>query len=479
MTHVSEYIDRYRELSDEEFILGLYQDILRRQGDAAGVAHHLDRLNGGATREEIVNVFLNSEEFRKHSDTSAQDGIIHSESLTPDERERLYCKTLRQDFYGNEYADDGWRNSDTTHIAKAEYITKYFPARKVIDVGCSFGRLVQELRNRGIDAYGIDYSDYFVNRADQSVREYLKVLKVEEIPQHIERQFELVVCMEVLEHLPLSVIEATIEALKKICSGSILLTIPSHGPNQHGRYGFPMHHVEDWMRCARENRTFTVLPIVKATGLPHCGHITLASYQWWTDKFLQHDLIRDYAVEQAIVYDEATKVYEMGWSVYVLREATEAKIAVGEPSDYQLGRGFVCQETFLGRKVAWTGSTAELFLKPGEKSEGCLSLCLAGGPEELVFPRVYSVAIYQLNDDIDRIQRIPLREVEGEVLPGMVQETTIDLSGCAFKTNKLLCCEILVRNTWTRERIFNSFVWGNTERDTQERGVGFLEAALH
>lgn len=83
------------------------------------------------------------------------------------------------------------------------------------------------------------------------------------------------------------------------------------------------------------------------------------------------------------------------------------------------------------------------------------------------------------DQDMDCIQRIPLQEVEGELLPGVFQEMNIDLGGCAVETNKLLCCEILVRNTWMPERIFNSFVWGNTERDTRERGIGFLEVVLH
>lgn len=46
---------------------------------------------------------------------------------------------------------------------------------KVLVLGCAKGFLVDELRNRGVDAYGVDVSSYAVNNAPSSVQGYLTV----------------------------------------------------------------------------------------------------------------------------------------------------------------------------------------------------------------------------------------------------------------------------------------------------------------
>ena len=475
------YVLKHSKLSDIEFVHSLYRNILGRYGDEDGVNHHLKRLRQKlVSRRDLIEVFFNSEEFRlKHGETSVIDQFTLSNPLTVEERERLYFDTiLTQDFYGEEYADHSWRTLDTTHLTKVDYLTKYFRPQRILDVGCSYGRLVKELRKRGIQAWGIDYSEAFIKNAEQDVRSYLSIAKIEELPNPSSEAYDLVICMELLEHLPLSTIERAIENLKGICRGEILLTVPSHGPNTQGRYGFPMHHVENWVSCSRKNCTFQVIPLHESTGIPAYGHVTLASYPWWTHKFLQHGLVRDYPLEEAIVYDEATKVYQFGWCLYVLREANESRITVGDPSEKQLGRGFTCCDVASGEKVAWTGNVAELFLKPKGDSQGILTLSLWGGPPELVFPRNFSVFIYQLNEEIDHIEKIALKQITDDIYPGEKKEIQIDLRPSPFNRKMLLCCEMEIKNTWVPEKLFNSFVWGDKEKEQRERGIGFFRADL-
>lgn len=49
--------------SNEDFVKGLYRDLLKREPDAGGFAAHLAGLEGGATRAQIRDVFLNSTEY--------------------------------------------------------------------------------------------------------------------------------------------------------------------------------------------------------------------------------------------------------------------------------------------------------------------------------------------------------------------------------------------------------------------------------
>src|SRR4051794_23312927 len=42
----------------------------------------------------------------------------------------------------------------------------------VLDAGCAMGFLVEALRSKGIEAFGIDISEYAIQRADASIRPF-------------------------------------------------------------------------------------------------------------------------------------------------------------------------------------------------------------------------------------------------------------------------------------------------------------------
>ncbi len=54
-----------KTMSDEEFVALCYQAILGRSEDAAGFAYWIEKLANGATREDVLNGFINSVEFGK------------------------------------------------------------------------------------------------------------------------------------------------------------------------------------------------------------------------------------------------------------------------------------------------------------------------------------------------------------------------------------------------------------------------------
>lgn len=54
-----------RQLSDEDYVEVLYQIFMDRESDAAGKAAWVSRLESGATREQVLEGFSQSEEFRK------------------------------------------------------------------------------------------------------------------------------------------------------------------------------------------------------------------------------------------------------------------------------------------------------------------------------------------------------------------------------------------------------------------------------
>ena len=81
----------------------------------------------------------------------------------------------------------------------ADRIVAELRPRTVLDAGCGIGFLVEALRDRGVEAWGLDVSERAISEVREDVRPYCRVGSVTD---ELERDYELVVCIEVLEHLP-------------------------------------------------------------------------------------------------------------------------------------------------------------------------------------------------------------------------------------------------------------------------------------
>ena len=82
--------------------------------------------------------------------------------------------------------------------------------KTVLDVGCAIGMLVEALRSQGIDADGIDVSEWAIAQVPEPLRPYCRVGSItEELADH----YDLITCIEVLEHLPRSMAAAAVSNL--------------------------------------------------------------------------------------------------------------------------------------------------------------------------------------------------------------------------------------------------------------------------
>ena len=98
---------------------------------------------------------------------------------------------------GEPYArSPAWLN---LHNAYADHIAREIQPTSVLDAGCAIGLLVEALRARKIEAWGIDISPYAIGQVTESVKPYCRVHSVTE---PFGQRFDLIVCIEVLEHLP-------------------------------------------------------------------------------------------------------------------------------------------------------------------------------------------------------------------------------------------------------------------------------------
>jgi SAM-dependent methyltransferase len=94
----------------------------------------------------------------------------------------------------------------------------------VLDAGCAIGLLVEALRERGVDATGIDLSSYAIGQVHDSVRSFCHHGSIaDEFP----RRYDLIVSIEVLEHMPARDAEAAIANFCRHTDDVIFSSSPS------------------------------------------------------------------------------------------------------------------------------------------------------------------------------------------------------------------------------------------------------------
>ena len=112
--------------------------------------------------------------------------------------------------------------------AIADRIVADLNPKTVLDVGCATGYLVAALRDRDVEAYGFDISDSAILHVREDIRPFCTVhsLLKDERPPEFPGTFDLVTCIEVLEHLYEEEVDIAVQNLCRF-SDSVLFSSSS------------------------------------------------------------------------------------------------------------------------------------------------------------------------------------------------------------------------------------------------------------
>lgn len=139
----------------------------------------------------------------KRSEGKSEDVIAASKKYG-----ELYFDGPREYGYGGYKYDGRW-------IPVAKDIIKHFNLKKgskVLDVGCAKGFLVKDLLNLGIDAYGIDISQYALNNCEAETIGRLHLGSAEKLP-FPDNSFDAVIAINSIHNLEK---QKCLSALKEI-----------------------------------------------------------------------------------------------------------------------------------------------------------------------------------------------------------------------------------------------------------------------
>ena len=112
----------------------------------------------------------------------------------------------------------------------AESIVSDLAPRTVVDVGCGTGALLEQLRNRGCDVFGLEYSEAGL-RYCRDRRLNVRKFNLERDVYDESNSFDVAISIEVAEHLPEKAADRYVDLLARLSATIVFTAAP---PGQGG-----------------------------------------------------------------------------------------------------------------------------------------------------------------------------------------------------------------------------------------------------
>tara|TARA_B100000424_G_scaffold251844_1_gene227651 strand:- start:708 stop:1358 length:651 start_codon:yes stop_codon:yes gene_type:complete len=170
--------------------------------------------------------------------------------------------------YGKEYFDGsreygyGGYKYDGRWIPVAKDMIKHFNLKeksKVLDIGCAKGFLVKDLVDLGIDAYGLDISEYAINNSPIDIKHRLRLGSAEKLP-FLDNEFDAVISINTLHNLNRDLCKQAIKEMQRVSKGKAFIQVDSYKNEEQKKifeswvltakfYGYPKEWLELFKEC--------------------------------------------------------------------------------------------------------------------------------------------------------------------------------------------------------------------------------------
>lgn len=145
------------------------------------------------------------------------------------------------DYYQNNSNKFGWGTDNKISDYKIKEIIPHISGKKVLDIGCGPGHLVDILSKKGFDSFGIDSTPSFINYAKKNKKGTFKIGNANKT-QFKSKEFDTVILKSVLEHLKDDKI-ALKEALR--IGKKIIIIVPQKTSFKLKKRGLIYSHYQD------------------------------------------------------------------------------------------------------------------------------------------------------------------------------------------------------------------------------------------
>ena len=158
--------------------------------------------------------------------------------------------------------------------AVAEAWKTIFKPKNMLDVAAGRGTFIAYARDAGIEAEGFDYSEWAVSdegRYPRCKKEWLRLHDATKPWPYQDKSFDLVTCLDTLEHIYESDLKAVLDELFRVAGKYVFLLIAVPGKKRE----FILKKGE-------------AIPL-ELEELAVAGHVTYMPEQWWYDRLDRED----------------------------------------------------------------------------------------------------------------------------------------------------------------------------------------------
>ncbi len=148
----------------------------------------------------------------------------------------------------------------------AEQLIRSSRPNRVFDGGCALGLLIEGVWDRGVEAHGRDISNFAIANVRPDLRQYCEVGS---IADPLPGEYDLVTCIEVLEHIPE---ELALQAIRSMADAASRIFFSS-SPND---FDEPTHiNVHPSIYWLRRFAEAGFAPVLNFDGTFLCHHAVL------------------------------------------------------------------------------------------------------------------------------------------------------------------------------------------------------------
>ncbi len=133
--------------------------------------------------------------------------------------------------------------------------------KRVLEIGCAKGFLVKDLRDMGVDAYGLDVSQYAIENCEPEVAQYLTVGDARTyLSNYARNEWDIVLSLRFLECIDEADLPALVSEINRISKKSVHVVDNFVGAKSGAGQYYTQHTPQEWLDNYSWERGTVIVP---------------------------------------------------------------------------------------------------------------------------------------------------------------------------------------------------------------------------